>query len=326
MQPDALEAILSRLDRIIALLESAGRAEKSPQPEAAPDAPFAADTRDGLPVPLVATSEIGATPEIDPGLADFLRARGISIRTVPTRTPADDPLDSTAVFLGERYAALRPVLSEIKRTMAQGKSWSHSLKGRPSEAISSSCQFCSTLHDLALLTSYTYHRSPRFVLHATTSSAPMAQNFFSGGWLERYVRSCVHRVAGQLGTQAAVLANAQVVLPNGRDFEFDLLVRVGETVFWCEAKSATYQEHAEKYTKLARMLGFPPERAILVLAEAKVQNLSLLSRLWGLTVVDLDSLCATLAAAFAAAAPGAPRSEAAPDETPRFASPASGLA
>jgi|YNPMSStandDraft_1061717.scaffolds.fasta_scaffold20042_1 hypothetical protein len=286
-----MSELLQRLDRIADALESlaarlpvaAGRGAED-RPEEPPDVrperavspgPEGNGEADAVPGPITLVPE---------PLARFLESRGIRVRRVPPPTPADPVLDRTAVQLATRYPQLREILARIKNTMQTGGTWYQKLAGRPAEEIGACCQFCHQLHQLAFLTEYRYYRSPRCLIEARTSSDPLAQNFFSGQWLERYVRCEVQAVAGADGPGLALLANSQVVLPNHADFELDLLVAFDGRVFWIEAKSGQYQQYLRKYSEVARMLGLGRDQAIVVLAEAAPAVCEGLTSLFGMTV------------------------------------------
>lgn len=277
------DQLLHRLDRIAAALERLApvAAPRKMEPAAAPEAAGTAfEAESGA---QAETSEpVTLVPE---ALGTFLAGRGIRIRRVPPPSPADPVLDRLALFLGTRYSMLKEALGWIKRTMQTGGSWHLKLAGKPQEEIGACCQFCHQLHELAFLTEYRYHRAPRCLMEARTSAAPEAQNFFSGQWLERFIRQQVEMAAsGVAQAGLSILANAQIVLPNHDDFELDLLVAFHGEIFWIESKTGAYQQHIRKYSQMARTLGLGPGRSFLVLADASAPVCESLSRLAGMTV------------------------------------------
>ncbi len=232
--------------------------------------------------------------------ARFLEARGIRIKALPPPDPADGVIDSLALFLGERYEALSSLLAKIKRAMATGGSFTESLRGRSQQDISSNCQFCTRLHEIAFLEEYQYSRSPRCLIRAKTTTLPKAQRFFAGQWLERFVLQRVKSTHGQLvaevggGFPLEYLINAQIVLPNGDDFELDILAAFGELVYWIEAKSGSYQQHVAKYAQFARKLGLDRDHCFMVLTDVPADRCQALSDLFMMTVCNLGSFEDTL--------------------------------
>ncbi len=282
MNDAQFEALLSRLDRIAAALErlapAASRETAAPE-TAAPD-PGAQPTP-------VACTESAAEPLtlIPEAIRGFLDSRSIRVRRVPPPSPADPVLDKLALFLGQRYFALRNALEWMKRTMQTAGRWHLKLAGRPQEEISACTQFCHRLHELAFLTEYRYYRAPRCLVEARTSTAPEAQAFLSGQWLERFVRQEVERAAADAQTKSlAMLANVQVILPNNDDFELDLLVAMDGSLSWIESKTGAYQSYVRKYSRMAQLLGLGPSRSFLVLAAVPPAVCGDLSRMTGMTV------------------------------------------
>lgn len=226
-------------------------------------------------------------------LEKFLAARSIRIKTVPAPDPADPVIDRLSLFLGERYEALASLLAKIKGAMQAGLPVTESLKGRSQTEISSACQFCTLLHEVAFLQEYQYLRSPQYLIRATTTTLPKAQRFFSGQWLERFVLQKIRAIQGRITHELAApvefefLLNPQIVLPNGDDAELDILVAFGSVVYWIEAKSGAYQQHVAKYSKLVRVLGLDSEHSLMVLADAPRERCEALSSLFSMNVCNL---------------------------------------
>ncbi len=116
-------------------------------------------------------------------LETFLHSRGIRIKTVPPDDAADAMIDSLSLYLGERYDALSSLLAKIKRAMQSGMPITESLKNRSQQDISSNCQFCTRLHEVAFLEQYQYFRSPTYLIKAKTTTLPRAQRFLLGSGL-----------------------------------------------------------------------------------------------------------------------------------------------
>ncbi|RMG34183.1 MAG: hypothetical protein D6725_14735 [Planctomycetota bacterium] len=278
----ALERIADSLERTPAVTS----AEELPRKVARVFEPVADST--------VETSD-AREPSPPPQLTEFLESKGIQIKTVPTPEPADAVLDSLARLIGDRYAHVAPLLAHIKRTMQHGEPFTMGLRSRPAVEIGSICQLCTRLHDVAFLVEYTYSKSPCCVLRARPSTLPKAQNFFSGGWLERYVRQIAEsaHAAAQAETESTLpfecLANPQIVLPDGADFELDVLVRIGVSTIWIEAKTGCYQQHVAKYARVARLLGLDYDHSFMILPHVPSHRCEELGSLFSMTVCNLDS-------------------------------------
>ena len=229
-------------------------------------------------------------------LEPFLNSRGIRIKVRRADDAADEVIDSLSLYLGERYDALSGLLGKIKRAMQTGMPLTESLKGRPQQDVSSACQFCTRLHEVAFLEQYRYYRSPAYLIKATTTTLPKAQRFFGGQWLERFILQKVKAVHAQVASEVTgklkfeYLINPQIILPNGNDFELDILAAIGSSVYWIEAKSGDYQQHVSKYSKFARLLGLDFEHSLMVLTDVPDNRCDALSSLFSMTVCNLRTI------------------------------------
>jgi len=226
----------------------------------------------------------------------FLNSRGITIKVRKPEDAADNLIDGLSSFLGERYSALRGVLTKIKRSMHAGRGFSEHIAKLSQDDISSVCQFCSRLHAIAFLEDYKYLKSPRYEIHAKTTTLPKAQMFFGGQWLERYTLQKLkeaHAIV-QAETEERIelqyLINPQIILPNGDDFELDLIAVVGDSPIWIEAKSGDYQQHVQKYSRLAGQLGLDYSHAMMVLTDVSDDRCEALSSLFSMSVTNLNTL------------------------------------
>lgn len=229
-------------------------------------------------------------------LEPFLNSKGIQIKVRPADDAADQVIDSLSLYLGERYDALSGLLGKIKRAMQTGMPITESLKSRPQQDVSSACQFCTRLHEVAFLEQYQYFRSPTYLIKAKTTTLPKAQRFFGGQWLERFILQKVKAVHAQVASEVTgelgfeYLINPQITLPNGDDFELDILAAMGSFVYWIEAKSGDYQQHVGKYSKFARLLGLDFEHSLMVLTDVPDSRCDALSSLFSMTVCNLRTI------------------------------------
>lgn len=244
----------------------------------------------------------GTVPARPSALESFLYSRGIRIKVAPPDDAADDIIDSLSLFLGERYDALSGLLTKIKRAMQSGMPITESLKNRSQQDVSSNCQFCTRLHEVAFLEQYQYSRSPTYLIKAKTTTLPKAQRFFGGQWLERFILQKVKAVHAQVAAEISgqldfeYLINPQIILPNGDDFELDILAGFGPWMYWIEAKSGDYQQHVAKYSKFARLLGLDYAHSLMVLTDVPDERCDALSSLFSMSVCNLRSVEETLLA------------------------------
>ncbi|MCX7801213.1 MAG: hypothetical protein N2109_12835, partial [Fimbriimonadales bacterium] len=173
---ETLERLAAALDRLAAALEGMRRLADPPSaPSAGPSWPAE---------PTVAGA---ASPQ--PTLLGILEQRGFVVKGMALPSDEAEPMNRLAWFLGERHALLRSQLRKIRAAMNNGLRCSVDLADASAEEISANCQFATSARDLGLLEEFQYVRHPRRVLHLVCNRDPAALNFFSGGWLERYLEA-----------------------------------------------------------------------------------------------------------------------------------------
>ena len=222
----------------------------------------------------------------------FLADAGITVRSVGEPEEHDEVLDRIALLMGTRYPHIRLVYQHIKRSLTNGETFTVNLSGCGDRCIADSTQLCTELRRLAFLEYYDYRKAPQYKLTARPSRAPIAYNFFTGGWLERFTRAHLSKVLLTSNVPFAVVHNAQVILSEDRNFEFYLLLSVGAggRILWFETKTSDYQERIYKYADLARKMGLPPEQVHLVLLETPEQTCEELRRMYKMNVLNIEGL------------------------------------
>jgi hypothetical protein len=225
-------------------------------------------------------------------IISFLESRGIKIKNVPAEDASADVINSLSKYLGENYDSLRELLAIIKRKMQQGAQFSLLLKKYAQRDIATVCNFCTRLYNVAFLEEYKYYKSPQYLIKARTTTLPTAQNFFSGRWLECFVLQVVQKCAKS--SELSYLLNPSIILPNGDDFELDLIFSVGDCFFWIESKSGDYQQHISKYSKIAKLLNLDTAHSIMVIPEIAENSCTELTSLFSMTVCPLSRLEAIL--------------------------------
>lgn len=242
--------------------------------------------------PAPAASEAAAAiQQSSRELEAFLNGHGIKIKKLPKAHPADETLDRLAMAMGDHFEVMSPVLNMIKRAMHNGAGFQYRMAKLPQASVGIITQQCKEWHRMAFLHDYFYERSPIFTIHAKASTLSSAMTFFSGQWLERFitghVRRCVAKLQAELGRHIPLetLSNAHITLPNGDDFELDLILNCGPgLVFWVEGKTGDYQRYVQKYSKFAKTIGLSSARSFIVLTEVRSDECSTLSSLFGMTV------------------------------------------
>jgi hypothetical protein len=220
----------------------------------------------------------------------FLSRKNIQVKTYPSEVDENDVLNKLATFIGTRYASVSKTYKAIKSSLTDGRNFSVDLRKDTQTSVTNSTQLCTELHKIAFLSDYKYLKSPQYRIMARANRSPLAINFFTGGWFELYVRSEALKVVRKIaiGSKIEFLSNPQIILPNGNDFELDLLLSVDGEIFWFESKTGTYQDYVDKYSRMAKLMNLDKEHAFMILTEVNATTCSALSSMFGMNVVNAE--------------------------------------
>ena len=222
-------------------------------------------------------------------ILQFLQQRGVNVRTVPNAQESDGVFNEVATLMGNKYYHIIPLLEHIKKNMQKGSSFWLNIAQAPQQAIADMTLVCNKLHELTLLRDYLYKKAPQYNISARPSNEPRAQNFFSGQWLERYIAQMMRQFASDAWvTDFEILTNPQIIMPNGDDFELDILVYLNGRIYWIETKTGHYQDHIGKYSKFAELLNLPTGQSVMVLPDANPEITHRLSMMFKMKVMNLS--------------------------------------
>jgi hypothetical protein len=220
-------------------------------------------------------------------LLTWLSQRQVQVTTHRQPSGVDIVFDRLALFLGDRYGSLAPLLKKIKVSLQTGSRFRLSLADRTQVDITNCTQFCRMLKDDSFLAYYYY--SP---LDKVIQAAPQRSftNFFNGDWFERFVYHKVCDLLTANNYQYECLINPDVVLANTNKFGLDLLFLVGQEPLWLECKTGQdYTAFLERYSNHRKALGINKERSFLVILDITESQTIDLTNLWDITVVNRDN-------------------------------------
>lgn len=235
--------------------------------------------------PKLESSETSPPPIT--GLLMWLSQRQVQVTTHRQPTGVDIVFDRLALFLGDRYGSLAPLLKKIKVSLQTGSRFRLSLADRTQIDITNYTQFCRMLKDDSFLAYYYY--SP---LDKVIQAAPQRSftNFFNGDWFERFVYHKVCDLLTANNYQYECLINPDIVLANTNKFGLDLLFLIGQEPLWLECKTGQdYTAFLERYSNHRKALGINKERSFLVILDITESQTIDLTNLWDITVVNRDN-------------------------------------
>jgi hypothetical protein len=236
------------------------------------------------------SAELRSAPPVR--IKQFLAKANIAVRGIGELEAQDEVLDRLAVYMGTRYPYIKQVYQSIKRNLNSGDVFTLTLASQDARCVTYSTQLCSELRKLALLEYYEYRKAPQYRLMARPSRTPLAHSFFSGGWLERFTRRHLSELFRMANVPFEVAHNVRVTLPQGHDFEFDLLFSAGERgrILWFETKTASYQDRINKYAMLAHSMSLTARQIYLVLLDTPEDTCTALQCVYKINVLNLEGL------------------------------------
>ena len=211
--------------------------------------------------------------------------------TVKTHVQENNSLDHIACFMGDRYSEIKKVYETIKRHLNRPNGFHLNLKNATQSEITASCQLCTNLYDIAFLSEYKYDKSPKYFIHATPNKIPIAINFLTGHWLEIFIRKTIQDSLNSLHTdiEYTYLINPQIILPNGNDFELDVVFLVNDEIYWVEGKTGNYQQYINKYSDMANILKLDKNHSFMVLTDTITSNTAyILSKTFNMTIIPVE--------------------------------------
>ena len=188
-------------------------------------------------------------------LQKWLFDRGISIRQLGPESPFEESFDRVALRLGRDFEHLADFYQALKRRIGgNGASKSIILKNYSADRINRIVQFGDELLRNGFLKEFRYIRNSRTILFSPQTDGRVA-NFITGNWLERYIVITVSNHLRKLYPDRSieVLSNPRVILPDGNDFELDVLIACDSLVLWFECKTGKdYPAFLSKYSYVAK--------------------------------------------------------------------------
>ncbi|MCX7694719.1 MAG: hypothetical protein N2Z71_03230 [Caloramator sp.] len=217
----------------------------------------------------------------------YLMSRKMIIKNYKTDVD-DDIFMKLSNYLGNRYEYLRELYAVIKPSLSNGNSFFFNMQNKPQEVITYCTQFCSLLYKNAFLSNYSYKKSNRIITGAPQRVGRVI-NFFTGGWLENYILNIVISELHSKGiNDFSFVQNCQLELPNGDNFEVDMLFIVKDVPIWIECKTGDYQRYISKYSDFRKRMGTTKENSLLIISDLQTGLSKNLSSTFDLTAMSLS--------------------------------------
>ena len=222
--------------------------------------------------------------------AGWFSEHNFSLKDVRIPQDVDGIYDRLAIELGEKFDVLSGVYEVIKRYVNSGNYFHYQLQEYKPEDISVIVNYCCKLTRYAFLRSKYKSSNPYNRRNRTIAAAPQRNgkvvNFFTGGWLERFVYRQICNLMEIVKVPYHAVVNPQISSENGDANELDILFLVNKQPLWIECKTNNYQDHIQKYADLRRRMNIPRDQAMLVVLGLDEKLAADLTDIWGLTVLN----------------------------------------
>lgn len=203
-------------------------------------------------------------------LVDYLKNRGILVYEGQDDLSGNEAFEHLARHLGTHFKTLANFYEKVKRCVATGRGQRIDIDGFTPAERSAAVQFGTLLHRHGMLKDFYYHRSPKKQLRVIPTKDGQVGQFLTGGWLEIYVSSLLSRRlrAAVSPAKYQLLYNVKGALPDGREFEADVMAAVDGRLFWLECKTGNWQDYSARFRGLVPIFGVDRKSGGLLLIKS----------------------------------------------------------
>lgn len=203
-------------------------------------------------------------------LVDYLKGQGILVYEGQDDLNGNEAFEHLARHLGTHFNVLANFYEKVKRCVATGRGQRIDIDGFTPAERSAAVQFGTLLHRHGMLKDFYYHRSPKKQLRVIPTKDGQVGQFLTGGWLEIYVSSMLSRRlrAAVSPAKYQLLYNVKGALPDGREFEADVMAAVDGRLFWLECKTGHWQDYSARFRGLVPIFGVDRTSGALLLIKS----------------------------------------------------------
>jgi len=226
-------------------------------------------------------------------LVDYLKTRGVVTYEGQDDLNRNEAFEHLARHLGMHFHLLANFYEKVKRCVATGRGQRIDIDGYSHAERSAAVQLGTLLHRHGMLKDFYYHRSPKRQLRVIPTRDGQVGQFLTGGWLEIYVSAVLTRRlrASKSAAKFQLLYNVKGMLPDGREFEADLMAAVEGRLFWLECKTGQWQDYSARFRGLVKIFGVERESAALLLIKPPDANTrSRATDMLDMTLLSLDEV------------------------------------
>jgi len=200
-------------------------------------------------------------------LVDYLKKHKVLVFEGQDDVGQNEAFEHLARHMGQHFDLLGPFYEKMKRAVATGRTTRVDIDNYSEQERSAAVQLGTLLYRHGMLKDFYYHRSPKRQLRVIPNKDGEIQQFLTGGWLEIYVVWLLSRRlrARMSAAKYQVLYNVKGTLPNGAEFESDLMACIDGKLLWIECKTGQWQDYSARFRGLVKTFGTDREGAGLAL-------------------------------------------------------------
>lgn len=225
----------------------------------------------------IQNTDLMTRPEFYLPIQDWLSKRNIRAQIDPAAVDTRASFGEIAIFLGDRYDALRTVIPIIQRAMQSGRDRAtidlSSYSARDAAIVN---RFLKLLNDSSLVSKCILQvQDKKAILHLP--NARRIVRFFQGEWLEWYAFMKIALLCRHKQMRFSCARNILIELPNKSNYELDVFFLIDELPLVVECKAGDYRQFIGKYSNLINKLGIDSKRFIFLIVGADETRLKGLS-------------------------------------------------
>jgi hypothetical protein len=225
-------------------------------------------------------------------IINFLKSKGFGVLDYRSEFEDSHLYDRFALRIGGSYPIFHDFMESVKRSHYTGKNEVVNVKDLIPQEKSIVIGTSKEMYDNAIL-DYSYYKKNTGLLrvHLNTENEKGVK-FMLGEWLERYVLltclSCLYKETTTVPYSFAT--NIHVETPSRQSAELDVMFKIGDEIYWIEAKTGDYQHYISKYSNIRKELQLKKHNTILVIAGITKSIAKNLSESFSLTVIPVEDL------------------------------------
>lgn len=225
-------------------------------------------------------------------IINYLKSKGFVVFDYRTEFEESSIYDNFALRIGNNYSIFRDFMEGVKRSYYSGKNEVVNVKDLIPQEKSLVIGTSKEMYDNAILDFSFYRKNTGLLRVHLNTENDKGVKFMLGEWLERYVLltciSCLYKETTIVPYSFA--ANIHVETPSHQSAELDIMFKIGDEIYWIEAKAGDYQHYISKYSNIREELKLKKSNAILVIAGITKNIAKNLSETFSLTVIPVEDL------------------------------------